>query len=162
MAYSSIAQLRMNLTLATLARIDDATVTDRIAHSDDDVDMDLGKYVDMTNAIIVAGYATTNFPVWLNHLSQYKTCEHVLIKLYGEKRQGDDVSDIDYWRKQYDGLLDRIRTNQVLPVLGNGTSIGLGQFDIKVGRSTIDPPLGEGDYGEFEPESDIEIDRPRS
>jgi hypothetical protein len=160
--YSSIAQLRMNLTqvVVTAPNCDDATVTDRINHADDDIGMDLGKYVNFS--LIPSAYSDTNFPTWLNHLSQYKTCEHMLAKLYGAKRTVDQVTDIQYWTKQYDDLLLKIKTNRVEAVLPDGTNVSKGQFTTQIGRTGISPVLGSGPYGEFESEDGLAKDRPRS
>jgi hypothetical protein len=159
--YSSVAQLRLNIVLVDTNRLDDPSVIDRIKHSDDDIGMDLGKYVNFA-LVPMGGYADANFPVWLNHLSQYKTCAHVLKKLYGAKRTVDDVTDIQDWEKQYDKLLQGIKTNRIEAVLVDGTNISKGQYNIKVGKSNIDPALGVGKYGEFENESDLSKDRPRT
>lgn len=160
--FSSIAQLRANLTqvVATNPNQDDATVTDRITHADDDVQMDLAKYVNFA-LIPAAGYSDSNFPKWLNHLSQYKSCEHMLVKLYGTKRTVDEVSDIQHWQKEYEVLLEKIRTNQIDAVLADGTNVSKGMFTVGVGRQNISPVLGSGKYGEFEKESDLAGDRPR-
>lgn len=161
--YSSIAQLRLNLIPvqdATRPNCDNTSVQDRIDHADDDIVMDLEKYIDFSQ-VPSAGYTDSNFPKWLNHLSQYKSCIHMLVKLHGAKRAADEVSDIQYWEKEYDKLFEKVTKNRTEAVLPDGTNISKGQFDIKVGRTSINPVLGSGKYGQFENEGDLAQDRPR-
>ena len=158
--YSSVAQLRMNLMKVSANQLDDPMIIDRIDHADDDIQMDIGKYIDFS-LLPTGGYADSNFPTFVNHLSQYKTCEHVLAKLFGAKRQADEVSDIQYWTKQYNDLLDKILMNRIPITLKDGTNLGLGQFRSKTGKQNVNPALGNGKYGRYESNERQAIDRPR-
>ena len=158
--YSTIDQLRKNLVnvTSTLPGASDALVLDRIAHSDDDIQIDLQKYINF--ALVPASYGVANFPAWLNHLSQYKTCVHVLRKLYGAQRKGDDNSDIESWEKQYQMLFKDLKLNRTEPVLPDGTDVSKGQNVLRVGRTQVSPVLGAGKYGQFENVNDLAKDRP--
>ena len=164
--FSSIDQLRTNLSQVDITRMIDSVVTDRIQHADDDIVMDLSKYVNFNNATVSAGYVdkttTPLFPIFLNHLSQYKTCEHCLVKLYGTKRTVDQISDIQFWCDEYDKLIQRVKTNQTPIALTNGTPIGFGTFRISTNKKGVLPALGEGKYGQFESDADIARDRAQS
>ena len=166
MSFSSILQLRNNLIQVDTSRMIDSQVQDRLDHADDDIVMDLSKYVNFNNATVQAGFSdktsTPLFPIFLNHLSQYKTCEHVLVKLYGAKRTVDQISDIQFWQGEYDKLLDRLKTNQIPLTLTDGTNIGFGQFQISTNKKDVLPALGEGKHGQYESENDLRKDRSQS
>ena len=141
--FSSIAQVRANLTQVDIVRMDDTTVTDRIALADDDIVTDLSKYVNFS-LVPATGYLDSNFPAWLKRLSQFKSCSHILVKLYGAKRSVDQVSDIQYWDKEYADLLNKIKMNMVETILVDGTNITKGAFTVSVGRQNISPVLEAG------------------
>lgn len=154
MAYSTIAQLRANIKGATTTNIDDATVTDRIANADDEIEAALSSVIDFT--LIV----TT--PVFLNMLSQWKTCELCLAYLHGAKREAMTVSDVDYWMKKYNDLIAKILNGEIPLEDAGGISISSGAGGYTNPKDGIIPGLGMGEYGEHISNDDLKDDEERS
>ena len=150
MAYSTIAQLRANLKIMTVAIMGDAFVTDRIAQADDEIETDLAGVIDFT-------LVTASDPVFINKLSQWKTNELCLVYSYSAKRETTQVDDISYWRDKYDKLIQMIRDGLIPLVLADGTSIAgsLGGTQTYTDpKSGIHPAMGMGDYGTFQDNDD--------
>ena len=89
------------------ADISDAIINGRIVLADKIVVSDLSRLY--TEAELDAMTSTT-----LNLLSLYKSAELTLVKLFGAKRQADEVSDIQYWQTKYDRLLAAVLIRKVL------------------------------------------------
>jgi hypothetical protein len=89
------------------ADISDAVIEGRITLADKMVVSDLSRIY--TEAELDAMTSTT-----LNLLSLYKSAELTLVKLFGAKRQADEVSDIQYWQTKYDRLLADVLSRKVL------------------------------------------------
>lgn len=169
MAYSTVAQLRNNVTKADSSEITDPNVDDRIAEADKEVEQDLANWIDFTLVPAIGDSPAT--PDFINKLSQYKTAELVLIKLFGAKRAADEVSDIQYWEKKYSnpdpasgetiGLLERITAGGIPLELSDGTDISKTSNKFtQDSRDNIKPALGLDELGEFESEEDLEDERP--
>ena len=163
MSFSTVAQCRANLLLidqplGSQSPLSDSQIQDRISQSDNLVNMDLQLLVDFSK---VPDVTDSNFPLFINLLSQYKSCYLVLFKLFGSKRSGDDVSDIDTWKKEYDNLLHDCKTGKIPMTLQDGTPINYGVNTLGIGRKSTSPVLGTNKYGKFESESEQAKYRPR-
>ena len=153
MAYSTETELRNNLSVATADRIASIVVTTRIAQADLRIKADLSKIIDFDEI------GTT--PTFINLLSQYKTAELCLVYAYGTKRKADEQTDIDYWKKEYNNLIDMINNDEVELVDGDGTSISTGhQTFTNTAKNNIEPALGIDKYGDFIDKDDLEDERP--
>lgn len=118
-----------------------------ITLADKKVREDLEKVYDM-DAVDAA--LTTPNPV--NELSRFKTNEWVLVKLFGAKRSIEEVSDIQYWKNEYDTKLQQILDGLVdLGDLGLDTQ----KFTNTCKQDTV-PAFGHGKYGAFLDEDDLE------
>jgi hypothetical protein len=110
-AWCSIADIRnADKKLAKTTEVADATVTERIASAQDIIITDLS-ILGLTEAVL-DGAASTSKP--LKVLAIYKTLEILLTTLFGNYRQVDTVSDIDYFRKKYDELLAKVISGEVI------------------------------------------------
>jgi hypothetical protein len=154
--YSTVAELRgngNNFSLIHSIDLTDIIVTARIVEADKIVEADLSKIIDFS--LIV----TT--PIFINLLSQYKTCEKCLVWLYSRKRKGKEDDDIQYWIDQYKILLEKILDGEVELVDGGGIAIGgTTQIFENDAKPNIEPALGLGEYGGFLNKDDLENIRP--
>lgn len=155
MAYSTVAQLRENeKELVRTPPIINAIVTQRIAMSDNIVKIDLGNVVDFSAMPEIVDTPAT--PNYINLCSQYKTVEMCLVYFYSAKRDITEVSDIQYWQKMYDDLVQQIKDGLV-DLAGFGTGVVAFQNRAK---PDVEPALGGGAYGEFKNLEDLQRDRP--
>lgn len=153
MSYSTIAELRANSSLLTLGNIADADVTNRITQADNIIESDLSNYIDFT--------LITTTPKYINLLSQYKTCELCLVYLYAATRKAEDSSDIEYWKNNYNLLLQKIIDGAIILTDGSGVSIAKGTSTFSNNaKEGIKPALGMGEFGDFKSKSDLLLDRP--
>jgi len=95
--------------------ISDLVVVDRIGEADDTIYVDLSALY--TEAELTALGASNKT---LNLLSKWKAVELSLSRLFGAARQADQVSDVDYWRKKYDVLLQRILNSEITLTTSSG------------------------------------------
>jgi hypothetical protein len=116
MAFSTIAQVRAcNDKLELTADVADANITDRIAEADDTI------YVDLSGMFTEAQLTTLGSSnKTLNLLSKWKATELVLSRAFGAARQADAVSDVDYWRKKYDDLIQRVLNGEITLTTSSG------------------------------------------
>lgn len=146
--YSTVTECRTMVSkAATIAMISDANILAVIVLADKKVKEDLSNIYDMT---AVDAAVTTPDPV--NELSRFKTNEWVLVKLFGAKRSIEEVSDIQYWQREYNDKLAAI-------VAG---SVALGPLALttqafsNVCKKDVLPALGHGKYGGFIDEDSLE------
>jgi len=99
MAYSTVAQLRANLPTHSSGVISDSTVENRIALADKQID------VWALSWGVEDGFDDTpDTPNIINLLSQFCTCELVLLTDYTSIRGGETPFDLAYWQKLKDEL----------------------------------------------------------
>lgn len=155
MAYSTVDQLRNNeKELLRDPPITDAIVTQRIEMSDNIVKIDLGNVINFTGMPEIVDVPAT--PNYINLCSQYKTVEMCLVYFYSAKRDIDEVSDIQYWQKLYNDLVQQIKDGLI--ELGDfGT--GVQTFSNRA-KPEVEPALGTDKYGEFEDLEDLQSERP--
>ena len=116
MAFCTIAQVRAcNDKLESTDDVADANITDRIAEADDTIYVDLSGL--FTEAELTALGASNKT---LNLLSKWKAVELTISRAFGAARQADTVSDVDYWRKKYDDLLQRILDGEITLTTSSG------------------------------------------
>jgi len=144
MAYSTEAQCRANLDKAQkTADAPQAMILDRIANADKQIQVDLARYIDFD--LVPDDAVSCNF---INMLSQFKTCELVLVRMFGAQRNIEEVDDITYWQKEYDALLQQVIDGIIPAELNDGTAIGTGgQTFVNRAKTGIAPALGVGKYG---------------
>lgn len=162
MAYSTLAELRGKLKQLTITMQSDATVTANILEADKEIKTDLAGIIDFD--LVPADSTDSTFPIFLNTLSKWKTCEICLVYQYSVKRETTQVDDISYYRDKYDDLIQRIRDGFIILELSDGTSIAgsLGGSSTYTNpKKGISPALGTGDYGNFQDDADKEDDEDR-
>ncbi len=104
MAFSTADQIRAtNEKLNDSSLVSDALIINRITEADSTIIVDLSPIYSETDLLSLG--SSNKF---LNLLSTWKSAELVLARIYGTTRQVDQVSDVDYWRKKYDNLIDKI------------------------------------------------------
>ncbi len=109
MAFCTAEQVRAcNVKLESETDAPDTMIESRIGEADDTLTVDLSS---MYSASELEALGSGNKT--LNLLSRWKAAELLLAGLYGATRNVDQVSDVDYWRKKYDGLLKRILSSEV-------------------------------------------------
>ena len=157
--YSTVQQLRNNVAKAqSISAISNPNVEDRITEADKMVKTKLSKAIDF--ALVPADSSDPTFPNFLNKLSQFKAAELVLVRLYGAKRNVADITDITYWKEEYNELLQEIFNGDIDLVLEGGGAIGGTTDTLQVGKVGIRPALGMGEYGGFVSKEGLEEDRP--
>jgi hypothetical protein len=158
--YSSIAELRATLKTITTAMMDDAKVTVQIENADDELKTDLSGIIDFS--LVPAASTDTNFPIFINLLSKWKTCELCLVYVYSAKRETTQVDDVTYWKNKYDELIKKIRDGLVTLALPDGTVIsGVSSMTYTNPKSGVKPYFGTGPYGEFQSDADKKDDGER-
>lgn len=170
MAFSTIAQFRLNVPKIIIDDYIDSNVTLQIAEADKRVKQDLNRLIDFD--LIPAIGSSPDTPDFINLLSQYKTAELVLKSVFGAKREVTEVSDIQYWQRQYSnpmpppgeefGLLEKIKLGMIVLELSDGTDVKSGpQRFTRDSRPNIKPALGVDEFGEFKNNDDLEEERPQ-
>jgi hypothetical protein len=154
--YSTVAELRANLPTILSTVYDDTKVGTRITQADINVIVDLSGVVDFD-----AVDALATVPNVINLLSQYKTAEKVIYANYGLKITTSEIPDIEYWRAQYNTLIDKVIAGEIniLDVDGNSVMAGISSFS-NYAKNNIRPALGNDKYGEFISKGDLESERP--
>jgi hypothetical protein len=150
--YSSITQLRNNVSILKIAVIPDADVEDRIDEADKTIQTDLSKVIDFTTITANDGSTT---PIYINKLSQYKTAELCLVKMYGAKRQLEDQSDRQYWERMYNELKEMILDGSI-DITDEAKGSQTFQNNTK---ENVPPALGMGEYSGHIDEDDLEAQR---
>jgi len=158
--YSQIAELRATLKTITTVMMDDAKVTAQIENADDEVKTDLSGIIDFS--LVPTASTDPNFPVFLNLLSKWKTCELCLVYVYSAKRETTQVDDVTYWKNKYDELIKKIRDGLVTLALVDGTVIsGTSTMTYTNPKKGVKPYFGTGDYGKFQSDDDKKSDSER-
>ena len=159
MAYSSVAQLRANQVSLDSDTIDDTAVDTRIVEADKKIRSDLKKVIDFS--LITVDYTDSNFPEFLNILSQYKTAELSIVYAYGAKRSIEEETDRQYWAREYNDLKGEILNDETVLELTDGTSLAGGtQTYTRGATENIEPALGTGKWGAFQTDEELEQERP--
>ena len=70
-------------------------------------------YTDLSKIATQAQLESLNNSLALNLLCAYKTCELILASFYGASRKIDEVSDIQFFQKLYDKLLNNVLNGNV-------------------------------------------------
>ena len=155
MAYSTEAELRANISLATTDNISQAVVLDRLDEADTEIKTDLSLIVDFDSIVAT--------PTFINKLAQFKTCELCLIYMFGSKRKADDITDVDYWVNKYNKLLAQVVNGEIALEDGSDPAVGISkgqQSFTNSARDDIEPALGSGKWGDFKNLTELERDRP--
>lgn len=146
--YSSVAQLRANCPILTVAVISDVDVTSRIDEADNFIETKLSKVIDFSLVVDTPA----GCPIYINKLSQFKTAELCFVAKYGAKRSVEEQTDRQYWAKCFDELLKEIIDGDIdlgLPGVATGSFV----YDVK---KDIPPALGMGEEAEFINDDDRE------
>jgi len=122
----------------------DSDIENRIAEADDTIYVDLSSL--FTEAELAALGSSNKA---LNLLSTWKSVELCLSRLFGAARQADQVSDVDYWRKKYDGLIGRILSGEITLTETSGVGpTGKPVLTSSSYRKKIFPTKGVADFEE--------------
>lgn len=98
MAYSTVAQLRINIPELTSGIISDSSVENYISKADTDVDLWL-----LENGVELADIpATPDTPSVVNLMSQYGTCVYALLSKYSHMET--IPADLAIWQEKRDKL----------------------------------------------------------
>jgi hypothetical protein len=149
--YSTVAELRSKLKIIITTIQDDAHVTANILEADLEIKTDLSGYIDFT--LVPANSSDALFPIFLNQLSKYKTCELSLVYSYSLKRETTQVDDVTYWKNKYDELIQYIKDGSIPLELTDGTSIAgtvPSSQTYTDPKNGVKPFFGTDEYGEFE------------
>jgi hypothetical protein len=155
--YSTAAQVKANNDKIQLELTVDAQIEDRIHQIDKFIRGKLAKFVDFT---VIDAMATV--PDWLNSLSQYGSMYLCLVRIYGAKRDADQVSDVKWWQDLFNELLQECLNGEIdFGTAGIGADF---QWD---SRRRVAPMFGpaynptedSSDYGEYKELEDLQDDR---
>lgn len=107
--FTTIDRVRASSSKVELAaEFPDLSVTNRIEEAEDIMIADLSSVANETDLIALG----TGSKV-LVRLSTYKAMQISLVRLMGASRRAGTVSDIDYWKKEYDTLLKKVLNGEV-------------------------------------------------
>ena len=151
--YSTIARCRFMVTKAnTIAKIIDADITLAIVRADEKVREVLSKYVDVS---LIPDTDPPTCAEYVTFLSESKTNEWVLVHLYGAKRSIEQVSDIQYWRREFMEKVEAIEEGAV--ALGD-LALAAGIFSAPY-KKNVTPALGHGKHAGHLDEAGLEATR---
>jgi hypothetical protein len=88
-------------------------------------------------------------PEPIQNLSIYKTTELLLVYMHGPQRTVMQVTDIQWWRKQYDDLKLKIVMGAVLLQVGDTNLYQPGQAYANTDKTA--PAFGDTKYGDYIP-----------
>ncbi len=108
MAFCTEDQVRACNDKLTSTDIDDTVVENRITEADSTIIVDLSGVASETE-LLALGAANKV----LNLLSTWKSVELCLVRLFGDARQADQVSDVTYWRAKYNDLVKRLISGDI-------------------------------------------------
>ena len=109
MAFCTILEIRnCDKKLESTSEVPDPAVTERIATAENVIYTDLSPVIDEVTLGTIGESSKS-----VNMLAIYKSVELTLVKYYGATRQVDTVSDIEYWRKKYDSLMEKILEGEI-------------------------------------------------
>lgn len=160
MAYSSATQVRNKCGEITTDVISDVNLALRIVDADKEVEDDLQNFIDFD--LVPAHDATVPTPNFINLLSIYKTIQFVLAGEFAKKRGMQTDGDLKYYMDEYKRILKNAKRGVYKFELSDGTSIQNGDAGrySDSGGTNVKPPFGEGPFGEFLSESQLEERRP--
>lgn len=143
MAYSTESNFRNNGSdFADTVEWLTADITQRITMADNIVNSDLSGLYNIPNLLTISPV-----PNIVNLLSQYKTCELLLVYKHTQNRQGS-TSDIEYWQKLYNDLLNKILTGNLKILKSDGSILDTGITIDGISSVPENPQFGFGDlYG---------------
>jgi len=108
--WCSITDIRnTDKRLSKSTEISDAAITERITSAQDIIKVDLSPMATESDLDSAGASSKT-----LKILTIFKTTEITLAMLFGNFRQGEDVSDIDYFKNKYDSLIQKILSGDVV------------------------------------------------
>ena len=157
--YSTAAQVKANNNKIQLELTLDSQIEDRIDQGDKFIKSKLAKMVDFDTIDALAAV-----PNWLNCLSQYMAMDLCLSRVYGAKRDADEVSDIVYWQDKFNELLQECLDGEVdfgTAATGADTFTWDARRHVKPAFGPGTPPdaYNEDNYGEYEDLEDLQADR---
>lgn len=110
MPFCSIQEIRdANDKLSSTNDVPNTEISNRIASAERKVKADLGKLLSAEEIDAIG--ADSNV---IRELTINKAAERTLVKKFGAKRKADDVSDIEYFRKEYEALLKKVLDGDVV------------------------------------------------
>ena len=128
------------------ATFSDSDIQDLIDRADMTIRSDLSMQLDFTRVGDI--YDSFPTPEPLQTLSVYKTTELALVTMHGAQRTVQQVTDIQWWQKQYEDLKKKILRGATILVDATGASIYLtGQRFINTDKTQ--PQFGDTKYGDF-------------
>jgi hypothetical protein len=160
--YSTIAELRAMLKQLTITIISDALVTSQIENADNEIKVDLSGIINFD--LIPTDSTDPTFPAFINLLSKWKTCELSLVYSYSAKREVTTVTDIQYWNKKYEDLIQKIKDGLIPLELSDGTDIAGDSGSTQKFTNPMantKPYFGTGDYGTYQTEDEKKDDEER-
>ncbi len=141
--YSTILSCRFWVAKARVAAdATDAEITEATSKADQKVREDLSKVIDVS---LIPDTDPPTCEKYVTYMSEMKAAEFIVVHLHGANRKIDEVSDVQYFMKQYAMKLEKILEGEV----------DLGSLGLSVGTFTNDtkpdviPAFGSGFYGEF-------------
>lgn len=109
MSYCSIGEIRENnKKLEPIDEVTGAVIESRIAEAEKRIKVDLSNLFSIAELDAIG----SDSPI-LNLMCIYKTIEITLVNYYGASRKVDEVSDIQYYEKQYNSLLKKTIEGEV-------------------------------------------------
>lgn len=104
MAFCTEEQVRnSNKKFSNVDEVLRTVVTERIAQAEKVITMDLSSVISSADLQTIGANSEA-----VNLLAIYKSTELLLVTYYGAGRKIDEVSDISYFKKEYQTLLDRV------------------------------------------------------
>lgn len=105
MAYCTIQDIRdQTEKLESTTDVPDPMIQKAISGAERDVKAALGSKLTPAE-VDNAGNHGSNV---IKSLALFKATERTLVRKYGAKRKAEDVSDIDYWKSEYEKLLKKV------------------------------------------------------
>jgi hypothetical protein len=150
MAYCTAGEVRgFNNAIKKEIDLSDEEIEGRITEAENEIKVDLSSIISEAD---LDSISSTSKVVYL--LAIYKSMELTLIKVFSVQRKVDEISDIDYYRKKYDKLINKILKGDI--VLTEETTIQPKDYPART-ASNIKLYPGKG-IPKFEDEEDYLLD----
>lgn len=118
MAYCTVTEVRNeDKKFAKVEDVTEETITHRIARAEEVIKVDLSSVISETELDTISATSKA-----VKSLAIYKAVELALVAYYGAGRKTDELSDVQYYQKEYNNLLAKILNGDIILVTPTGSS----------------------------------------
>jgi len=158
MAYCTVDQVKL-LSKFTVFKTNtegnptfsDSEIQALIDRADIQIRSDLSTRIDFSKVTAIGDTYPTNEPI--QTLSIFKTTELALVSMHGAQRTVQQITDVQYWQKEYQELREKLFEGSVILVDANGNPLYWPGQRFRNTDRTL-PAFGDTKYGEYCPQQE--------